>query len=158
MTSSTDPVKTSRLNELEFELAWKTRDEIICNLSQHTKLLSGLLIKADVREKVRKANVDLVATLMNLPLKVDDRLKSFESLERNPDGLNEVLLDLSWEARSSIVDTLMTNHQIALLEADSVASECKSKLIDQNNDLIWELLKLRSRTVSKGNFSDRESR
>ena len=157
MCSSTDPVNTAWLKNLQFELAWKTRDEIICSLNQHTKLLSDLIIKTDVREKTRKANGDLIVALLNLPLKVEDRLRSFDSLGHSPDdGSNDVLLDLGWMARSRIFDTLMTNHNIVLLEADSVSSECKSKLIDQNNDLAYELLKLRTRTVSKGNFSDRE--
>ena len=151
MTSSTDQANTLQLKDLEFELGWKTRDEIMCSLSQHTTLLSGLIIKADARKKVHKTNVDLVATLMNLPLKVGGRSRSFESLGRSADdSLNEVLLDLSSDVRSKIVDTLMINHNVALLEADSVSSECKSKLIDRNNELICELVKLRSRTVSKG--------
>lgn len=155
MTDSTNQAKAAQLKEpefeLEFELAWATRDEIICKLNQHTKLLSGLVIKADEREKQRKENNDLVNALMNLPVKVDGRLKSFESFQYDPDGdLNEVVLDLSADVRSRILDTLTTNHSIALLGADSVSSECKSKLIDRNHDLICELLKLASRTVSKG--------
>ena len=67
------------------------RDQI-CN--QHTKLLSGLIIKADAGEKIRKANGDLIVELLNLPLKVDGRLKSFESFERTPDD-GQVVLDLS---------------------------------------------------------------
>ena len=143
MAGSVEPPKTAQLNDLEFELAWKTRDEIIASLSQHTKLLSGQIIKATDREQVRKANNDLMATLMNLPLKAD--VRDSESL--SPDEPNEVVLDLKWEARLRIVDTLMTNHQVALMEVNCVASECKSKLIDQNNELINELLKLKSRIL-----------
>ena len=141
---------TEQLKDLEFEMAWKTRDEIICNLNQHTKLLSGLIIKADAREKMLKANNDLMATLMNLPPK-DGCSRSFESLEHDlSDGLNEVVLDLSLKVKSRIVDTLITNHHVVLLKADSSSSETNAKMIDQNNELICELLKLRSRTVSKG--------
>ena len=86
------------------------------NLNQHTELLSGLIFKADTGEKIRKANDDLLVALLNLLLKVNGRLESFESLERSSDGLDEVLLDLSWDVRPSIVDTLITNHHIALLE------------------------------------------
>ena len=142
MISSTDELK-----QLEFELAWKTRDEIICNLNQHTKVLSGLVLKADAREKMRKANNKLVTVLMNLP--VDGRLKSFESFERSPDeGLNEVVLDLSLKVRSRILDALTINHSVSLMEADTFSSERKAKLIDQNNELAYELLKLRARTVT----------
>ena len=148
MTFSTKQ-KTAQLEELEFELAWKTREEIIGNLNQHTKLLSGLLITADARKEMRKANNDLMAILMNLPAKVDGQLKSFEPLENRPDGgLNEVVLDLSLDMKSRIVDTLLANHHVVLLEADSVSSESKTKLINENNDLIYELLKLRTRTVA----------
>ena len=159
MTSSANQV-TLQLEDLEFELAWKCRDEIILSLNRHTELLSGLIIKADARENLRKANNDLVATLMNLSVKVDGRSRSLESLGRSPDdGPNEVLLDLSSEVRSRIVDTLMINNSLAL-DGDSVSSECKAKLINRNHDLICELLKLRSRTVaisgdssaSKGNY------
>ena len=149
MSNSTDQTKTGQLKELEFELEWKTRDEIMCSLNQHTKILSGLIIEADAREEIRKANVDLVATLMNLPVKVGGRWKRFES--RLPaSGLNEVVLELNPDVRSRIVDTLMANHHVALLAGDSVENECKSKLIEENNDMICELLKLKSRTVSKG--------
>ena len=152
MTNSTeDQAKIGQLNDLEFELAWKTRDEIIYNLNLHTKLLSGLIIKPDAREKIRKANSDLIVVLLNLPSKVDGRSRSLESFENSPDdvGLNEVLLDLSWDVKSRIVDTLIANYHV-VLRTDSVASEFKSKLIDQNNYLICELLILKSRTVSKG--------
>lgn len=149
-TSSTGEMKTGQLNDIEFELAWETRDKIVIFLSKHTKLLSGLVISADVREMIRKLNGDLVATLMNLPPKADDQSRSFESPAGNSADFssNEVVLDLSWNVRQKIVDTLMTNHNIALLGSDSVTNECKTKLINQNNDLVYELLKLNSRTVA----------
>ena len=148
MASSTNQVKTVQLEDLEFELAWKTRNEIICNLNQHSELLSGLIVKADAREKMQKANGDLMTTLLNVPLKAGGRLRSLQSPGPSTDGPNEVTLDLNLDVKSRIVDTLITNHHIGLLEADSVASECKAKLIDQNNDLICELVKLKSRIVS----------
>ena len=60
MCSSTDQAKVM---QLEFELGRKTRDAIIGNLSQHTTL-SDPIVRADAKEKMREANVDLVATLM----------------------------------------------------------------------------------------------
>lgn len=151
MTSLKDQMKTLQLEDLEFELGWKTRDKIMYILSQHTTLLSGLIIQADDQEKMRKANADLIVELLNLPLKIDDRSKSIESLGSSPDdGPNEVVVDLSSEARLRIVDTLMINHKLALLGADYASSECKSKLIDRNNKLVCELVQLRSRIVSKG--------
>ena len=156
MSSSTDPVKTSQLNEFEFELAWETRRAIISHLDQHTKLLSGLTIKPEARQKLRTANGDLMLGLLNLPVKVDGHSKRFKSLRRSPNGsrasaVNQLVLDLSWEMRSRIVDTLITNHQIVQLDADHIASQLKSTLIDENNNLICELVKLRSRAVAKGN-------
>ena len=149
MTSSADQAKTAQLKELVFELAWKTKDEIICNLNQHTKLLSGLIIKNDTMEKMRKVNGDLMAALMNLPVKVDGRSKSFESLDHSSDdGSNEILFELNSNVRSRIVDTLMTNHNVVQLESNSVASEFKSELINRNNNLICELVKLSSRTIA----------
>ena len=149
--STEDQTKSMQLEDLEFELGWKTRDEIMCTLSEHTTLLSGLIIQEDAREKVRKTNADLIVKLLNLPLKVDGRWRGIESPECSPDGApNEVLLDLSSEVRSRIVDTLMVNHNLALLEVNSVSSECKTKLIDRNSELIGELVRLRSRIVSKG--------
>ena len=140
-------LKTVQLKDLEFEIPWKSRDEIIAVLNQHTELLSGLIIQADAREKMQKANVDLVAALLNLSLKAGGRRES--SADKGP---NEVVLDLSADLKSRIMDTLITNHHYTLLEAtpDSVSSECKTKLVDGNNELICELIKLRSRTVSKG--------
>ena len=165
MASSIDQVTSTQIKHLEFELPWSTRDEIIASLSQHTKLLSGLIIKEAAREKMRKANGDLMVALMNLPLKVDGRLR-FQPREPGADeGPNEVALDLRWDVRSRIQEALTTNHNLALLEADSVSSECKAKLIATNNDLSTELLKLRSRTVaitgdssaSKGNCLNQNS-
>ena len=146
-------VKTGKLKadlpeKLEFELSWDIRDEIISSLNQHTKLLSGLVINKEAREEIGQMNGDLIAELVSLPLKADGQLKSPKSLRRSPsNGPNEVALDLKWSDRLKIVNVLMTNHNIALLEGDSVTSACKSKLIDQNNDLICELVRLRSRTL-----------
>ena len=146
MNSSTDQAKTSQQEVLEFELGWKTRDKIIGDLNQHRALLSGLIVGADIREKMRKANGDLMVELLNLPLKVDGR-----------SNLNEVVLYLGVDVKSRIIDTLVAN-QHALLEADSVSSERKAKLIKQNTDLAYDLFKLNVRTgtipsassVSKG--------
>ena len=145
MNSSPDQAKITQVNELEFELEWETKNAIVNSLSQHTALLSGLIVKEDTRENIRKANNDLVTTLMNLPLKVD-RSKSFESVKRSEDEPNEMVVDLDWKMRSKIVDALMINHQTAL-KADHIASELKSKQVDQNNELAFELLKLRPRTI-----------
>ena len=143
MSSST--MKTGHLKDLEFELAWKTRGEIISILNKYTALLSGL-VKADAREEMRKANVNLMSTLMGLPVRVDGRSRSFDSLEHSPAvGWNEVVLYLNSEAKFRIVDTLIANHHV-LLEPDSVSSEYKTKLVNQNSDLICELIKLRVRT------------
>ena len=140
-------METEQLKHPEFEMAWKTREEVIGNLNQHTKLLSGILITADAQEKMQKANKDLMATLMNVPLKVEGQLKNSKSPESRPDGdLNGLVLDLSWELKSRIMHTLILNHHV-LMAASYVSSERKTKLIDQNTDLACELLKLRTRTV-----------
>lgn len=135
--------------DLEFELSWQTRDSIIACLSKHTKLLSGLIISDRNREQMREMNENLVAALMNLPLKTGSEIPKepgcSSCVRKNS---NEVVLDLSWNARLKVVDTLMTSHTVALLEGGSVAGECKAKLIDQNNRLVSELLHLRSRTVA----------
>ena len=147
--SATTMTSSAKSEQLEFELAWTTRDEIICNLNRHTKLLSGLIVNADAREKMRKENNELVTVLMNLPVKVDGRLKNLESPERSPDeGVNEVVLDLSLKVRSRILDALTINHSVSLMEADTFSSERKAKLVDQNNELAYELLKLKARTVA----------
>ena len=144
MSSST---KTVQLEDLEFELGWKTRDEIIGNVNQHTALLSGLTIDSETREKLKKVNRDLVAALMDLPVKGGGRSEGFESLESGPDGgLNEFVLYLSSEMKTRIVETLMANQHVILLGAKFVSSERKSKLIDENIDLGYELLKLKVRT------------
>ena len=142
MASSTDQMNAAQLKKLEFELALKTRDEIIANLSEHTKLLSGLTIEPDARETIRKVNARLLARLINLPLKSDDR-----SRRESPGQSSEVVFELDSYFRCKIVDTLMTNHNVAALD-DSSANELKSKLIVRNNNLICELVKLKSRTVT----------
>ena len=144
MASLTDQVNTAQLKELEFELAWKTRDEIIANLSEHTKLLSGMAAEPDARETTRNANGDLIVVLLNLPVKADGRSKSFQSLGQS----SEVVFELHSDVRSRIVDTLMTNYNVAALKTDSFSSEFKSNLVDRNSNLICELVKLKSRTIA----------
>ena len=158
MSNSTNQMNAAQLKELKFELTGKIRDEIIGNLSELTKLLSGLAVEPDARETMRKANGDLMVALLNLPVKADGRLRCSESLGQSSDDRPnhqpsdrsiEVVFELNSDLRSRIVDTLMTNHNVALLlGADSVENECKSKLIEQNSDTICELVKLRSRTVA----------
>lgn len=107
-SSATD--QAMMLKQLKFELAWATREEIVNSLNQHTKLLSGLVPKADVREKMRKSNSELVTVLMNLPVKVECPSRSSESFESDSDeSLTELVLDLSSEVRSRIVDALTIN-------------------------------------------------
>lgn len=151
MTSSTEPrlnfakqwqAMAEQSKSIEFELAWETRDEIISTINQHTKVLSGQVIRPEDREAMRVTNGDLVAELMCLPRIVEERLSGFGSLCGRPeDGLNEVVLDLNEETRSRIIDTLLSNHRI-VLESECSSNECKSKQIDKNNKLITELLKL----------------
>ena len=144
-TAMSSPGDQAKTEQLEFELTWKTKDEIICILHKYTTLLSGLIIEENAREKMRKPNVDLMSTLMNL--RVVGRSRGFEPLERNPSvGWNEVVLYLSSEFKSRIVDMLIANHYVVLLEPDSVSSEHKAKLVNQNDALICELIKLRVRT------------
>lgn len=138
--TSTDPVDV-----LEFELAWKVRDQIIHNLNQQSAILSGRIISEVGRENMKKANGDLLLALMNLPAKIGGLLRRFESVQRNPDEvLSEPVLELKLDLRLRIVNTLMINHHVALLGADSVSSDFKSKLIDGNKNLIFELLELKS--------------
>ena len=151
MSSSTE--KTVQPEDLEFELSWKTRDEIFGNLNQHTALLSGL-IDPDTRANLKKANGNLMVEVMNLTPQVDGRSKVFqEQPECRRGGLNEVVLCLSADVKSRIVDTLIANHNVLLLGADSISCERKAKLIDQNTDLAYELLKLRVRTGAISNDS-----
>ena len=147
-TMSSSTTKTVQLEDLEFELAWKTRDEIIDDLNQHTALLSGLTINSDTRKKLKKANRDLVTALMDLPVKDGDRSESFQEPKCRA-GLNEMVLFLSANVKARIIDTLVANNVVLLLGADSVSSERKAKLIDQNTDLAYELLKLKPRAVPR---------
>ena len=158
-TIMTDQVQTVLPKDLEFELTWETRDAIHSTLSRHSKLLSGLITTADFREKMQQTNADLISALMNLPPKSDSPSRCFESISSDK-GLNEVILDINWDVCSRVVDLLMINNT-ALLDDESMTGECKLKLIDQNADLTYELLKLKSRTVSvdasKGTILDLEN-
>ena len=140
MANSTDQAAQSK-----FELDWNTRDEIISNLDEHTVLLSSGTIKADAKEAMRKANCDLVAALMSLPVKADDRPTIVQLLGHSSDRSNEVLFELDSEVQSRIMDTLMAN--LDMLEADSVTRKLRSDLSRKNNDLAWELLRLRAHST-----------
>ena len=137
MDNSKDPLNTWKPNDLGLELASSIRGKMISVLSYHTMLLSGMRSNADERKKLRKESGDLLTELINLPLRAGGLSESFGQ----DDGPKEVVLDLSWEDRLRVVDMLMLD--IAMLDASSVSSEFKSKLVDQSNHLIMKIFSLK---------------
>lgn len=129
---ATDQIETKE--EPIFKLAWSTRDEINASLNRYTQLLCGEKAEAGLaKDNLMNDNVNLYQVLLNLPPKSDTSAKSCH--------LGRVTLDLDSEIRSQIIATLLGNHSLVAYE-HLASEEDKIKMIERNNDLAIELMKL----------------
>lgn len=147
--------------DIVYELTWSTRDYLIYSLNRYSQLLFGQALTADARNEIIELNLELLSILLGLPLQLQtpplnqqpSNLQSLNSKSEMPTQpefaaeSNEIVLDLHWRTRSRLIDSLATNHSLAVLHGQSVASEAKLKLVEQNNELVNILLKLPARMV-----------
>ena len=128
------------------ELAWSTRDYLIYSLNRYSQLLVGKALSDDDRNEIIELNLELLSILLGLPLKTPEPAEApGEPVAES----NEVVLDLHWQTRGRLIDSLATNHSLAVLHGRSVGSDAKLKLLEQNNDLVNILLKLPARLVQR---------
>ena len=120
---STEPVYLLDLN---------TRDEIVVVLNRYSRLLCGGTTTVQTKEKLMNDNTNLYRALIDLPLKFDASDESHHS---------GVALDIESSIRSQIVKTLFANHSL-VFGGESVSEERKSKMVEQNNELVARMAKL----------------
>ena len=120
---------SDKSNETILCLTWSTKNKIIKCLNAFTAILYGQR-PSEVDEKHLIDEVDkLMITLSSLQFKSNGS-------ELNQDDL---VLDLGWTFRNRLVIHLITNKNYSI--ANNLLSD-KMKLIDENNCLVSELMKL----------------
>lgn len=111
------------------ELSWATRNEIILIVNEYSKFLfSGSIAESD-KKKLTDRHFELYRTLASLPLEGTG----------SPD---EVVLQLDFALKSKIVNSLLINHNLAVVCPRSASSKRKLQVAEENNDLLSCLLKL----------------
>ena len=120
---------SNKSDEIILCLTWSTKNKIIECLNAFTAILYGQR-PSEVDEKHLIDEVDkLMITLSSLKFK------------SNGSELNQadLVLDLSWAFRNRLIIHLITNKNYSI--SDNVLSD-KMKLIEENNCLVSELMKL----------------
>ena len=118
-----------------FRLDWKAREKLIGLLNEYTYFLFSKKISTETKSVLMKANADLYLSLISLPLK-----SSAVSSDPVYHADEVVAFALDCETRSLIISTLAKNQ--SLLSVDSSSAEMKSKVIEENNALVLQLMKL----------------
>ena len=119
--------ESDKLNETILCLTWSTKNKIIECLNAFTAILYGQRL-SEVDEK-------------HLIDEVDKLMITLSSLQFKPNGNEldqDLVLDLSWAFRNRLVIHLITNKNYLI---SNVLSD-KMKLIEENNCLVSELMKL----------------
>ena len=120
--------ESDKLNETILCLTWSTKNKIIKCLNAFTAILYGQRL-SEVDEK-------------HLIDEVDKLMITLSSLQFKPNGNEldqDLVLDLSWASRNQLIIHLITNKNYSI--SDNVLSD-KMKLIEENNCLVSELMKL----------------
>ena len=162
------PPKIDRLTDVILDLKWKTRDMIILILNQFSALLKGKIVSNQYKERLVEENNELILILINLGLCLSDRPDGGRKCDENEISsdqnggddqrfkkdekkkirlcesatANELVLELGQEARIQIIDQLITNQNVAITLNDSVVTEIKNNLVEENKKLIKSLLDL----------------
>lgn len=133
------------------ELTWSQRDYLIYALNRYSQLLLGKALTGDAKNEIVEFNLELLSVLLSLPLQRSD---GSGELQRPDDrgelassDANEIVLDLHWRTRGRLIDSLATNHSLAVLHGHSIAGDAKLQLVEQNNELVNILLKLPARPL-----------
>lgn len=125
--------------ERTYLLAWTIRDAIILHLSHYSQLFCGENAEEEIKNQIANINLDLYRVLAGLPSK-----------SKGPDGSgsqNKVALDLGFNGRLQIISTLFTNQDL-LVDLESCSEEARKNMVERNNKLIFELLKLPISTIN----------
>lgn len=133
------------------ELTWPTRDYLIYSLNRYSQLLLGKALTVEARNEIAELNFELLSVLLGLPLSTQQDSGELNSQPPAENSLesNDVVLDLHWQTRTRLIDSLGTNHTLTVLHGRSVASDAKRSLVEQNTELVSVLLKLPARLVAE---------
>ena len=132
--SSTDPKTKDKI----LRMNWTIKDRLIGMLSSYSGLLHYQEISDECRQKAIKETDCLIADLSSLKLKSADDLSKSKA---KSDKSSELVLDLNWATRSKLIIHLVNNKSYIISIGD-YADVDKMNLIDQNNSLIIELIRL----------------
>ena len=115
-----------------YGLPWSTRDLIVFNLSQYTRLFYGEGTDNETKKRLANDNLDLYRIIDSLPAKF---------IGQHYQRKEKVALDLGFYGKLQIATTLMANQEL-LLELDTAGDDRKAEMVKRNNNLILQLYRL----------------
>jgi hypothetical protein len=138
ISSSSSSSTINQSSDIVYELDWSIRDKILSYLNLNSSLLFGNSISEEVKERMMKENIELYTILINLPSKSTKLDKSSDEDHVS----NKLILNLTFDLRMSIIDSLISNYSLINLLNDSISKSFKMKIINRNKNLIFNLLNM----------------
>lgn len=146
--------------DLVLELKWNERDLINLHLNQ----LSAFLLTAnrpEIKQMLMNTNNEILFLLSNLPLSnLNSKSTKFTSdsglnkkMKTDQNTSNDPTLEFAWTNRLRLIDHLILNKNLTILKADSIKSETKKQLLNENNKWIQVLQTLPVGIVIDGKLS-----
>ena len=117
------------------------RDKIINNLIEFNALLCGETMTEDVQKRMLEDNQELALSFINLKLNQTNSTKTID----NDSTTMELVFYLNRTIRLNLIDNLINN--CIIFSGVSISNENKTKLKDENNQLITQLLTYPSKLV-----------
>lgn len=140
-----------QLNNLFLNLKSSTRDSLISILVQFSSVLAGKSATSESKEKLLADNSNLIESLSNLQLRLDDDDENDEQPRKKVKreeataaaNQRELVFSIDWNTKSKIISLLLANKNFAFLNKTNSAS-IKNKLVKQNSLMIGTLLNLQA--------------
>lgn len=139
--SLTNQDESQQINQsnLVYYLEWTKRDDLIFLLNSYS---SFILCKSSYdKEELMKRNLDLYQNLTSLSSKSTAKKSRKSNNFSNTSALNRPVLELDYDTKSKIINCLSDN-QSWTFSSDCFVNDVKLNLVNQNNELVCELLKL----------------
>ena len=118
---------------------WATRNEIILVVNEYSKCLFSESIAENDKKNLTDRHFKLYQTLASLPPK-GGSIGNGRS--------DEIVLQLKFDAKLRIVNSLLKNHNLAIV-CDLSETSSKLELIEENNELLSFLMKLPVKIVKQ---------
>lgn len=100
-------------------------------------------------ENIEKIREDIEELREKMKKKIKAWNKKSNNVGQKSKATGDLLLDLKWQIRSKIIETLTTNQSFAIFNYRYISSENKTGLIRENNDLVQMLLAMPVRLVDR---------